>query len=118
MKPFTTDAETISELFHSLDVEKQGQIDFRDFICALSILKSDNFEDKLQLAFTAYDIDKNGFIDKNEMFQLLKTSAKSRGLITSNNEISKAVDDVFNIVDKNGDGQLSYTEFREAILNN
>lgn len=39
-------------------------MDFRDFTCFLSIIKSDNIEDKLRFAFKAYDRDDNGFLDR------------------------------------------------------
>jgi len=50
------------ELFHLL--EKNGLIDFRDFVRLIGILKSDNLEDKLRLYFKTYDLDNNGFLDK------------------------------------------------------
>lgn len=66
----------------------------------------------------AYDIDHNGFIDQQEMFQLLKTSAKSKGVLTHDMDLIAAVKKVFPSVDKNSDGMLSYTEFKEAIYQN
>jgi len=66
----------------------------------------------------AYDIDHNGFIDEQEMFQLLKTSAKSKGILTNDLDLVSAVKKVFPTVDKNNDGMLSYTEFKEAIFQN
>ena len=107
----------VTELFSGLDTEKKGHIDFRDFVCALSILKGGTLEDRLRLAFMAYDINHNGFIDKGEMFQLLKASASSKGMMLSENEIWEAVNKVFSVVDKNNDGYLSYTEFKQAVLN-
>ena len=84
----------------------------------ISILKGGTLEDKLRLAFLAYDQDHNGFIDRDELFQLLKTSSKARGLLSSDLELKNAVDIVFSATDKNKDGYLSYTEFKEAVLQN
>lgn len=114
---YVHDPELITELFNSVDTDRKGQIDFRDFVCALSILKAGTLEDKLKLAFMAYDIDRNGFIDKGEMFQLLRASAASKGRMFSENEVWDTVNKVFAIVDKNNDGCLSYTEFKNAVLN-
>jgi len=117
MKNYVNDGELVSELFNSIDVQKKGEIDFRDFVCALSILKGGSLEDKLRLAFMAYDINHNGFIDKSEMFQLLRASSSSKGMHMPENELWDAVNKVFSTVDKNNDGYLSYTEFKTAVLN-
>ena len=117
-RKFIQDENLNRALFNSIDVTNTGTIDFRDFVCAISILKGGTLEDKLRLAFMAYDIDHNGFIDKTEMYQLLKTTAKSKGILSSDTELWAAVEKVFSIVDRNGDGCLSYTEFKEAVLNN
>lgn len=117
MGPFIPEKDTIIEFFNSIDVEKSGRIDFRDFVCAFSILKGESTEDKLRLAFNAYDFDHNGFIDKNEMAQLVRISGSSKGFKLSDQEVINAVEKIFQTVDQNGDGNLSYTEFKEAVLN-
>ncbi len=38
-----------------------------EFLFAVSLTSSKNPEQKIELFFTMYDIDHNGFIDENEM---------------------------------------------------
>ena len=51
-------------MFNSIDKHSSGFIDFRDFIAVMGILKCGNIEERLQLAFRAYDLNNNGFIEK------------------------------------------------------
>ena len=65
---FISDKDIISDLYKLLDHSKNGLVDFRDFICVISIMKTGSLEDKLRLAFKSYDLDDNGFLDYNELY--------------------------------------------------
>lgn len=80
-------------------------------------MKSGNLEDKLKFAFMVYDNDHNGYIDKQEMSQLISTSALARGLTLSPNELQMKVGEVFQKADLNQDGVLNYDEFKNAVIN-
>ncbi len=47
---------------------------------------------------------------------LLKSSAEARNARLANQELSKAVDDIFEHFDVNHDGQLSFAEFKKAVF--
>ena len=59
-------------------------------------------------AFAACDIDKNGFITRNEFKNLLK----EYGFFATDEEISWLIERY----DKNCDGRISYSEFIEEIM--
>jgi hypothetical protein len=46
--------------------------DFNEFLMALNVTSSKNLQKKLDLAFTMYDIDGNGKIDRREMKKIIK----------------------------------------------
>lgn len=112
------DISVIEEFFHALDINKTQTIDFRHFVCAMSLMKTGTLEDKLKFAFMAYDTNHNGSIDKQEMLKLIIASARARGMLLTDNELINAVEKVFQSADKNNDGVLNYEEFKSAIVNN
>ncbi|KAM3179763.1 hypothetical protein ACTXT7_000046 [Hymenolepis weldensis] len=61
-----------AHLFRTFDQDNSGQIDFSEFLSAISITQSGGPEEKLGLAFQLYDIDGNGHIEESEMNEIIK----------------------------------------------
>uniref|UniRef100_UPI00358EAF39 Kv channel-interacting protein 4-like n=1 Tax=Myxine glutinosa TaxID=7769 RepID=UPI00358EAF39 len=51
-------------LFNAFDADQDGNVSFEDFVTGLSILLRGNMNEKLQWAFNLYDINKDGYISK------------------------------------------------------
>ena len=94
-------------LFQALDVDRNGKIDYTEFIAAT--LQRANYlrNDRLLEAFLNFDKDKSGKITKEELLGALKANK------TQEKEIEKYI----KAVDKNKDGKIDYNEFLDLMQN-
>jgi Ca2+-binding EF-hand superfamily protein len=93
--PFGDPGEFANYVFDVFDENKNGYIDFREFICALSATSRGTLEEKLKCrslsddslldligatgAFQLYDINKDGLITYHEMLQIVQAIYKMTG---------------------------------------
>jgi len=97
------------------DTNKDEEIEFKEFITALSIFSSkDNKDAKLRFAFRVYDIDDDGFISNGELFQVLKMMV---GTNLNDVQLQQIVDKTILEADQDRDGKISFEEFVKMISN-
>jgi len=112
-----SDPLTIEQNFSAFDHNKDGKIDFREFVTGLSVVQKGTMEERLKFLFNAYDTDGSGTLTPDEVFRIFKASLASKGEAVNANQIREMVDECFRQIDVNGDGEINYEEFKTAVTN-
>ncbi|XP_041914793.1 calsenilin-like isoform X1 [Alosa sapidissima] len=113
------DATTYAHfLFNAFDTDRSGSIRFEDFVIGLSVLLRGSVNEKLRWAFNLYDINKDGYITKEEMLAIMKSIYDMMGRYTTPSVKEDApfvhVEKFFQKMDKNKDGVVTFDEFIET----
>jgi calcium-dependent protein kinase len=96
------DENEVDELFNTVDTDKNGYIEYSEFIVASMSSKKNMSEEKLTAAFKLFDTDGNGTISADEL----------KHVLSSSNKISDAaIDEILNQADENKDGEINFEEF-------
>ncbi|CAN2389540.1 lysophosphatidylcholine acyltransferase 2 [Pristimantis euphronides] len=102
-------SDLLKELFALFDRNKDGTIDFREYVIGIAILcHPANSEDTIQMAFKLFDLDGDGSITEAEFGSLLRSSLGVPDL-----DVSK----LFQDMDADESGKISYEEFKNFFLN-
>ncbi|KAM3877183.1 guanylyl cyclase-activating protein 2-like [Diretmus argenteus] len=114
----STEEETayMETVFRSFDTNKDGHIDFMEYVAAVHLVLRGKLEDKLKWSFKVYDSDGNGCLDRREVRRIVKIiyTLKNHNNPCVKESIDDICDRIFELVDKNKDGQISLEEFIEG----
>lgn len=97
----------LDQLFNNIDADKNGMIEFEEFLIASINKKKLLNEDNLKKAFEKFDFDGNGKIDIKEIKKIFQTL---NGAVEDHVWVSLICK-----VDVDGDGEISYDEFRKMM---
>ncbi|XP_063074015.1 guanylyl cyclase-activating protein 1 [Engraulis encrasicolus] len=101
----------IEQMFRTFDMNKDGYIDFMEYVAALSLVMRGKMEHKLRWYFKLYDVDGNGCIDRHELLNIIKAIRAINGSEKNELTAEEFTNKVFDRIDINGDGELSLEEF-------
>ena len=100
----TLSAGQLDFMFNIIDSNGNGEICFDEFLrFVLLIMSPEDETTNAHTIFKGFDKDKNGSISKEELFQ----ACRELEITTSLDKMEK----IFNHIDKNGNGELDFSEF-------
>ncbi|KAF3702083.1 Calsenilin A-type potassium channel modulatory protein 3 Kv channel-interacting protein 3 [Channa argus] len=113
------DATTYAHfLFNAFDMDRNGSIRFEDFVLGLSVLLRGSVTEKLRWAFNLYDINKDGYITKEEMLAIMTSIYDMMGRYTlpsvRDDSPFEHVEKFFQKMDRDRDGVVTIDEFIET----
>ncbi|XP_007887035.2 recoverin [Callorhinchus milii] len=111
-------------VFRSFDANSDGTLDFKEFIIALHLTSSGKTIHKLEWAFSLYDVDGNGTINKSEVLQIVTAifkminSEDQKSLAEDENTPEKRTDKIWEYFGKKENDKLSEGEFIQGTMEN
>ncbi|XP_038016368.1 calsenilin-like isoform X2 [Motacilla alba alba] len=69
-------------LFDAFDADRNGALCFQDFAVGLSVLLRGTEQQKLRWAFDLYDVNKDGYVSKEDMLEIMKSIYAMMGRCT------------------------------------
>merc|ERR1711941_5640 len=118
-------------VFNSFDQNQDGKIDYCELMKTLNVAKHGSEDDRMRFVFGVFDLDKDGYIRKDEMQKFLLAmmmatgqteDKKAKGSKAKNSKAPPeeeekaakvATELIFAEMDDNDDAKISFEEFKE-----
>ncbi|KAM7525887.1 hypothetical protein LguiA_015789 [Lonicera macranthoides] len=103
-------------IFSLFDYNNDGVIEFCEFVQSLSVFHPDAPQaDKAAFAFQLYDIWQTGFIEREEVKELILALLCESDLILSDEIVETIIDKTFKEADLKGDGKIDTDEWKDFV---
>ncbi|KAG8431483.1 hypothetical protein GDO86_018579 [Hymenochirus boettgeri] len=113
-----------SHVFRSFDTNNDGTLDFKEYMIALHMTSSGKADQKLEWAFSLYDVDGNGTINKSEVLEIVTAIFKminvedQKNLQEDENTPERRTNKIWDFFGKKEKDKLTEGEFIQGIMNN
>lgn len=106
----------MDRVFRSFDKDSDSIVGLVEWVEGVAVLLRGTLSEKIAYAFMVYDLNGDGFISREEMFQMLKSCLIKQ---PSEEDPDEGIKDIVEItlkkMDRDHDGRLSLSDFEKSV---
>lgn len=112
-----TDDMMTDRVCRVIDKDNDGYLSVKEWVEALSVFLRGTLDEKMKYCFEVYDLNGDGYISREEMFQMLKDSLIRQPTEEDPDEgIKDIVEIALKKMDYDHDGRVSYADFEKTVM--
>ncbi|XP_048462365.1 calaxin isoform X4 [Rhincodon typus] len=111
-----TDDMITDRVFRVFDKDNDSYVNLKEWIEGLSIILRGTLDEKIKFCFEVFDLNGDGFISREEMFHMLKSSLIKQPTEEDPDEgVKDLVEIALKKMDYDHDNKVSYADFEKAV---